>query len=330
MKIIQVSRHGPPDVLACVDSPVPMPQAREVLVKAHSIGVGIPDIAIRAGTYRWMPKLPAVPGTEMSGIVEAVGAAVTLFRKGDRVLVSARERHERGGCYAEFVTADEDALFLLPAGIDMEGAATLANYQLTRLLLTDAAQAQRGQTALIYAAAGGVGSALVDVAVGMGLTVIGVAKGPEKAAFVTTIGAAHAIDRVRENVADAVRAATGGRGVDVILDPVGGPAFVDNIDLLAHLGTVVSFGSLAGQPQGDLLKAMRDKRNKNPSVRTFSIHGYDDLRDRRRGAMTWAIEQLARRHIRPAIQARFPLAEARQAHELLESGRSCGKILLQP
>ena len=115
MKAIQVPRHGPPDVLTLVDLPVPTPQPNEILVKAHSIGVGIPDLLIRAGTYRWMPKMPAVPGTELSGTVEAVGAAVTLFKKGDLVLVSAREKHERGGCYAEFVTAAQDAVFPLPA-----------------------------------------------------------------------------------------------------------------------------------------------------------------------------------------------------------------------
>jgi NADPH2:quinone reductase len=330
MKIIQVFRTGGPDVLTCVDVPQPMPKPNEVLIRSHSIGVGIPDLAIRAGTYRWMPALPAVPGTELSGTVESVGAAVTKFRLGDRVLVSAREKDERGGCYVEFVTAAEDALFALPPSVDMEAAAALSNYQLVHLLMTDAARAEVGQFALVYAAAGGVGSALVDVSTGMGLKVIGVAKGADKAAFVKSMGAVRSIDRASEKTKDVILEVTGGRGVDVIFDPVGGPAFPDNIQLLAHLGKVISFGSLAGQPAGDLLAAMRAQRNKNPSVMTFSIHGYDKLRDRRRGAMTWAIDQLAAKKIRPAIHTRLPLTEARKAHELMESGRSLGKILLQP
>ncbi len=330
MKVIRVPRHGPPDVLACLDEPEPAPQPHEVLVKAQAIGVGIPDILIRAGTYPWMPKLPAVPGTELSGTVEAVGAAVSRYRVGDRVLVSARENNERGGCYAEFVTAAEDAVFALPDGIDMDGAAALANYQLVRLLLTDAARTEPGQTILVYAAAGGVGSALVDVASRMGLTVIGVAKGAEKAAFVRALGAMRAIDRTRENIAEAIAEATAGRGVDVIFDCVGGPAFADNIGLLAHLGQVVSYGALAGQPQGDLLAAMREHRGKSPAVRIFSIHAYDKRRDERRGAMTWAIEELAQGRIRPAIHARVPLAEARRAHEMVEAGSTRGKVLLQP
>jgi NADPH2:quinone reductase len=330
VKIVQVPRHGPPDVLTYLDVETPSPKPNEVLVKAHSIGVGIPDIAIRNGTYRWMPKLPAVPGTELSGTVVAFGSHVTRFHMGDAVLISARERTERGGCYAEFVAVAEDIPFLLPAGIDMEGAAALANYQLVELLLTDAARAEAGQTALVYAAAGGVGSALVDMGCGMGLTVIGVAAGKDKVDFVTGRGAARAIDRTREDIADAVLEATGGRGVDIIFDPVGGPRFPDNVKLLAHLGRIVSFGSLAGPPSGDLIGAMREHRNKNPSVTTFSIHGYDDRRERRRSAMTRAVEQLAARKIAPAIYARIPLTEARRAHELLESGRAFGKILLQP
>jgi NADPH2:quinone reductase len=330
MKVIQVPHHGPPDVLACVDVPQPAPGPNEVLVRAHSIGVGIPDLAIRSGTYRWMPKLPAVPGTELSGTVAAAGSAVRRVREGDTVLVSAREKDERGGCYAEFVTVPEDALFPLPPSADLEKAAALSNYQLVHLLLTDAGRAQSGQTALVYAAGGGVGSALVDVATSMGLNVIGVAKGSDKTAFVTRMGATRSIDRSSESVADAVMEATVGRGVDLIFDPVGGPSFPDNIKLLAHLGKLVSFGSLGGQPSGDLLAVMREHRNRNPSVCTFSIHGYDSRRERRREAMSWAIAQLAAGTINPAISARLPLAEARQAHELLESGRSVGKIVLQP
>lgn len=330
MKIIQIPRHGPPDVLACVDVPVPVPAADEVLVRVHAIGVGIPDIGIRTGTYRWKPSLPAVPGTEASGSVEIVGAAVTAFRPGDPVLVSAREMEKRGGCYAELVAVPAAALFPLPAGIDMNAAAALSNYQLVRLIFTDAAQVKPGQTILVYAAAGGVGSALVDVASRMDVTVLAVVKGAEKASFVRSIGAARAIDRSREDVAAVVTEATSGRGVDVILDPVGGPAFSDNIALVAHLGTVISYGALAGPPKGDLLAAMREHRHKLPSVRTFSIHAYDDRADERRGAMTWAISQLAAEKIRPAIFARLPLTEARTAHEILEAGRVQGKILLAP
>jgi NADPH2:quinone reductase len=330
MKVIQISRHGPPEVLTCVEAPVRQPEAHEVLVKVHAIGVGIPDISIRAGTYRWMPQLPVVPGSELSGTVEATGSAVKALRIGDRVLMSARENHERGGCYAEFVTTAAEGLFPLPAGIDMAGAATLSNYQLVRLLTTDAAAVRSGQTILVYAAAGGVGSALVDVASRAGVTVIGVAKGEDKAASVRAIGATRAVNRARESVPQVVADVTDGRGVDVIFDSVGGPGFPGNIALLGHLGQLVSYGALDGPPQGDLLAAMREHRHKVPAVRTFSIHAYDDRPQVRRGAMTWAIEQLAQGKIRPVIHVKLPLAEAKTAHEMLETGRTVGKVLLQP
>src|SRR5262252_373197 len=114
MKLIRFDQPGPPDVLQCVDVPVPEPKAGEVLVRAQAIGVGMPDVMIRRGTYNWMPPLPGVPGTEMSGVVEAVGAGVTRIKPGQRVIVSARDRPHRGGCYAEYNATPESSVYLLP------------------------------------------------------------------------------------------------------------------------------------------------------------------------------------------------------------------------
>ena len=119
MKRIQVDRPGPPGVMQCLDVPIPEPRAGEVLIKAHAIGVGIPDCLIRAGTYSWMPPLPVTPGTELSGIIEKVGAGVTLRTVGQRVYATARERPHRGGHYAEFIATPADATFILPANVDL-------------------------------------------------------------------------------------------------------------------------------------------------------------------------------------------------------------------
>ena len=117
MKIIQVPRTGGPDVLACIDVPRPVPKPNEMLIRAHSIGVGIPDLAIRAGTYRWMPALPAVPGTELSGTVEAIGAAVTKFKPGDRVMAITTY-----GAFAEEVKTEASRLVPLADGMDFSAA----------------------------------------------------------------------------------------------------------------------------------------------------------------------------------------------------------------
>src|SRR5262249_47261135 len=157
-----------------LDVPVPDLKPGEVLVRAHAIGVGMPDVLIRAGTYRHMPPLPATPGTELSGIVEKVGPGVTTRQAGHRVYATARERPHRGGHYAEYVATPAEAAFLLPDNVDLDAAATLANYQVAYHILNDAVRPRKGQTILIYAAAGGMGNALIDLAKAAGLITIGV------------------------------------------------------------------------------------------------------------------------------------------------------------
>src|SRR4029434_6442716 len=115
MKIVQFTQPGPPEVLKYIDAPVPEPKAGEVLVRAHSIGVGIPDTRIRAGTYGRMPSLPCIRGTEMGGVIEKVGPGVTSRKVGERVMVSARERSQRGGCYVEFIATLADGTYVPPA-----------------------------------------------------------------------------------------------------------------------------------------------------------------------------------------------------------------------
>ena len=158
MRLIRFDEPGPPTVLQCLDVPVPEPKSGEVLIRAHAIGVGIPDTLIRAGTYSFMPPLPATPGTELSGTIEKVGPGVTSRRPGQRVYTTARERPHRGGHYAEYVATPTDATFLLPDNVDLDAAATLANYQVAYHIFNDALRPQKGQSVLIYAAAGGMGT----------------------------------------------------------------------------------------------------------------------------------------------------------------------------
>ena len=172
MKIIQFKTPGGPEVLDYVEVPTPEPKAGEVLVRAHAIGVGMPDVMIRRGTYNWMPPLPGTPGTEMSGVIEKIGPGVTSLQPGQRVVVSARDRPHRGGCYAEYNATPEGSVYALPDGADMDQAAALANYQVAYHLLFDCIAVKKGQRVLIQGAAGGTGSALVDVARYLGLEVI--------------------------------------------------------------------------------------------------------------------------------------------------------------
>src|SRR5215472_6892124 len=200
MQLIQFSAPGPPSVLQCLEVPIPEPQAGEVLIRAHAIGVGIPDTLIRAGTYGHMPPLPATPGTEISGVIEKVGARVTDRRPGQRVYASARERPHRGGHYAAYVTTPAAATFLLPDEVDFDAAAALANYQVAYHIFNDALRLRAGESVLVHAAAGGMGNALIELAKAAGLTVIGVVGSADKARFARELGAGHVINRKTENV----------------------------------------------------------------------------------------------------------------------------------
>lgn len=330
MKIVLFSAPGPASVLNYVDVPTPEPKSGEVLVKASAIGVGMPDVMIRRGVYNWMPTLPTAPGTEMSGTVEAVGAGVTHFKPGQRVVVSARDRPQRGGCYAEYNATPEDLVYALPDGADMDQAAALANYQVAYHLLYDCIAFKPGQTILVQGAAGGTGSALLDLATHAKLNVIGTCSGGAKTDFVKSFGVTQVIDRRHDDMIGAVKEATGGKGVDFIMDFAGGADFTKNFAMLAPYGTVVSYGQLAGKPPDDVYAALRAQAGKCLALRVFSIYVYDHWREPMQAGMRWLIERLGRGEIRPRIHDRLPLAEARRAHELFESGQVMGKLILRP
>ena len=329
MKLIQFREPGPPNVLQCLDVPVPEPKPDEVLIRAHAIGVGMPDVLIRAGTYNFMPPLPATPGQELSGTIEKIGVGVTTRHPGQRVYASARERPHRGGHYAEFVVAPAEATYILPESLDLDAAAALANYQVAYHIFNDATRPQKGQTVLIYAAAGGMGNALIDLAKMAGLIVIGVVSSEEKARFARDLGADHTINRKGEKVGERVRDLTRGRGVDIIIDPVAGPTIPDNIRLLAPCGMLILYGALGGRAQHDLQPTLRLTKNSS-AVRQFTIHTWDDLIEERRAGMRALIDMLVAGKLHPRIHGHLPLVEAKRAHEMLESGAVIGKLLLRP
>ncbi len=329
MKLIQLQQPGPPGVMQLLDVPVPEPEPGEVLVKAHAIGVGMPDCLIRAGTYSYMPPLPAVPGTEIAGVIEKVGPGVTDRKPGQRVYTTARERPHRGGHYAQYIAAPVEATFMLPDSVAFDAAASLANYQVAWHIFNDALRLKKGETVLIYAAAGGMGNALIDLAKAASLAVIGVVSSAEKARFARDLGADHVIDRKTENVGERVRDITGGRGVDAIVDPVAGPGIVANMALLAACGTLLIYGALGGKVEAEYLTSPLWRRH-SLAVKQFTIHSWDHRVEERRAGMRALIDMLAAGKLRPRIYAKLPLAQAARAHEMLEGGEVLGKLLLTP
>jgi NADPH:quinone reductase len=329
MIAIQFSRTGGPEVLEPLEWPMPSPGPRQVLIKAHAIGVGMPEVLVRKGNYAWMPPLPAIPGIEMSGVVATAGAEVTSLTVGQPVFVSAREFEVRGGCYAEYLAADADRIFALPREVDLDEAAALSNYQVAWHLLHTATSGLRFNSVLVIAAAGGVGSALVQLAKLAGKRVIAVVGNAEKAAFARAQGADFVIDRSRDEVTEEARRATGG-GVDLALDPVGGRSTEARFDCLAPFGMLVLYGMLEGPPGPGIVEAMKRPPQRSLAFRSFTMHTLDQMPERRRSATEELILLLAQRRIRPAIYDRLPLAQARRAHEWLESGEVMGKLILKP
>jgi NADPH2:quinone reductase len=332
MMAILITRTGDPSVLDYVDVPTPQPKTGEVLVKAHTIGVSRPELLVREGTYKWMPPLPAIPGIEMAGTVAELGAGAVNLRVGDKVYVSARELPQRAGCYAEYIAVPERALFRLPTEVDLEAAACLSNYQVAYHLLHTATRGAPGKSALIDGASGGLGSAAVQLAQLAGMMAIGLVRGADRVSAVRAFGADHVIDSNTEDVAARVAAITGGAGVDLILDAVGGARFAKNFAMLGPFGMVVSYGKQGGPIPSDLFTALDPGPGylNSTAVRVFTMHTMDDKPALRAESMNYLIARLAEDKIRPLIFARLPLKDARRAHEMLDARQVIGKILLKP
>ena len=329
MKAIQISRTGGPEVLEYVDLPTPKPGPGEVLVRADAIGVHYFDMLIRSGKYRWMPKLPFVLGNDMSGIVVENNATGKL-KVGQSVFIAGWDIGFRGGLYAEYVAVPEDQIWPLPENIDLDDAAALSNYALAWTLLHQVARGIEPKNVLVYGAAGGMGTALLDIARLAGANAIALAGSDEKCAFVRQRKATHIINHSSENVVERVNVATGGRGADLIFNHVAGNTFADDLKMIAPLGLIVNYAVLGGMPPTDLFKDMRVNINRSPALRCFTMHTSEALPELRSEGMKHAIEFLAAGKITPAIGARLPLRDAARAHEMLESRQAMGKIVLKP
>ncbi|WP_309934924.1 zinc-dependent alcohol dehydrogenase family protein [Variovorax paradoxus] len=329
IKAVQLQAPGGPEVLQLVELPLPQPQAGEVRVKAMAIGAGGPDVLIRNGSYKWMPPMPAIPGNEMAGVVDAVGPGVTALRVGQRVFVSARELAQRGGCYAEAICVPEAAPFVLPDAIRFEDAVSLGNFQLALAMLSSNGNLP-ARSVLIPGAAGGVATALVQVARDRGLRVIGTASTPQKREFARANGAHEVIESEPRGLTEKVMQLTDGRGVDLAFDHLGGDLFIACLRALAPFGMAVSYNIVNGPPTGDVFEELRRLLGRSLAVRTFSIHAIDADAAQRRGFMEAAIALMAEGRVQAPPATCFALADSRHAHELLDSGSAVGKIVLLP
>jgi NADPH2:quinone reductase len=325
MRAILLRSPGGPEALEPADLPIPTPREGEVLVRAHAIGVGRPDVLFRTGVYRWMPPLPAVPGSEMTGHVAALGPGTGGLAVGQKVLV-----YHVGGCYAEYAAVPQASVTPLPDGIDLDDAASIPNYAVAWALLNVAARGIGARTVYVNGAAGGIGSAVIELCRLAGIEVIAGASSEEKCAFLRGRGATHVVNYGREDVTQRILAITGGRGVDLVLDHIVGKDFTDNLKIVAPLGLIVSFNMLGGWPEKDLFREMRANLGRSPAVRCFTMHSLDGLPEVRERIVSEVIGLFAAGTIRPPIDRRLNLAAAAEAHRLLDARQVLGKLLLKP
>ncbi|WP_312166279.1 quinone oxidoreductase [Phenylobacterium sp.] len=323
MKAIQFDATGGPEVLQVVDVPTPVAGPGQVLVKQQAIGINFIDTYHRSGLYP--VKLPSRLGMEGAGVVEAVGDGVTRFKAGDLIAYASGPL----GAYAEHHAVAADRAVRLPQGVSAEvGAAAMLKGMTAEFLIRRCYRVKAGETILVHAAAGGVGSILVQWAKHLGASVIATAGSPEKAARATSLGADHVILYRDEDVAARVREITGGAGVPVAYDSVGAATFEGTLASLARRGLFVSFGNASG-PVPPFAPARLAQAGSlfftRPTMGDYLVTTAE--LDESAGAL---FEVIASGAVKIDIGQTFPLSEARRAHEALEGRETVGASLLVP
>ena len=264
MRAWQVRELGEPlEVLQLSQAPDPQPESGQILVRVLASAANFPDVLMCRGMYQVRPAMPFTPGVELCGEVAALGEGVSRFAIGDRVIGASVLPH---GGFAELAIMNEATTYAAPASLDdAEAAAFYLGYQTGWFALHRRARLQPGETLLVHAAAGGVGSAAVQLGKAAGARVIGVVGGPEKAQVARSLGADLVIDRLSEDFVASVKEVTGGRGADVIFDPVGGDAYRRSTKCIAFEGRIVIVGFAGGEVQSAALN--------HALVKNYSILG---------------------------------------------------------
>jgi NADPH:quinone reductase len=325
MRAVRVHELTGPSALR-VDDDVPEPAvtAGQVVIDVAAAGVNFPDVLLTRGRYQFKPPVPFAPGGEAAGVVRAVGEGVTSVAVGDRVAAAVLH-----GAFAERISVPELAVVKLPDAVSFEiGAATLLTYATTYHALVDRAAIRPGETLLVLGAAGGVGVAAVELGVALGARVIAAASSPEKLAFCREHGAAETIDYAREDLKDRVKALTGGAGVDVVYDPVGGALAEAALRGTAWQGRYLVVGFASGEIPKIPLNLVLLKGCQIVGVFWGSFAMREPAKNRDHAAQIFA--WVAEGRLRPAIDAVLPFEQAAAALERIERRAVKGKLVLRP
>ena len=322
MRAIRFSQIGGPEVLELVEVDRPEPKAGQILLRHEAIGINFIDTYRRSGLYP--TTLPSIPGGEAAGVVEAVGEGVTRFKVGDRA-VSAGV----GGGYAEHSVIAADRAVAIPDGVDARtAAAALLKGMTVEFLLRRLREVKSGETILVHAAAGGVGQIMVQWAKALGAIVIATVGSEAKAARARALGADHVILYRDQDVAAEVRRITDGKGVPVAYDSVGKDTFEGTLKSLARRGLFVSFGNASGSPPP--IEGRQLMLNGSLFFTRPTMADYDTTTAELDASAKALFEMIGSGKIQIEIGQTFSLADARKAHEALESRSTIGASLLIP
>jgi len=322
MKAIQVSETGGPEVLVLTDLPAPKPKPDEALVQVKAAGVNFIDVYFREGRYP--AQLPFIDGQEGAGVVTEVGSEVTLVQPGDRVAYTGRL-----GSYAEYAAVPAQRLVKIPDALSFEQAASAMLQGMTAHYLTHSTyKLQAGETALIHAAAGGVGLLLVQMAKNIGARVIGTAGTHEKAQLARDAGADECIIYTEADFEAETKRLTDGKGVHVVYDGVGKATFDKDLNVLLPRGFLVLFGGSSGAvPPFDLIQLSQKGSLyiTRPTLVNYTVTR-EELEWRANDVLGW----IAGGELKLRIHKTYPLEDAAQAHRDLEGRKTSGKLLLIP
>lgn len=323
MRYVDISEPGGPEALRLVNGPLPRAGRHELLIRVAAAGVNRPDVLQRKGMYPVPPGASPIPGLEVSGEVVAVGDAATKFRKGDSICALVN-----GGGYAEYVAVPEGQCLPVPDGLTATEAAALPETFFTVWTnVFDRGALKAGESLLVHGGSSGIGTTAIQLAKALGATVYTTAGSADKCAACEKLGADLAVNYREQDFVDVLMEATQGRGVDVILDMVGGDYVPRNVELAALYGRIVIIASLRGR-QADLnigpimLKCLvltgsvlrpRSDAEKAAIAASLLLHA-------------WPLIEAG--HVQPVIHSVFPLEDAAKAHALMESSKHIGKIVL--
>jgi NADPH2:quinone reductase len=322
MKAIQVKHPGGPEAMELVDLPVPQPKANEAVVKLTASGVNFIDVYFREGRYKAVP--PFVLGQEGAGVVNAVGSGVTSVKNGDRVAWTGVM-----GSYAEYAAVPADRLVPIPDGVtDQQAAATMLQGMTAHYLSHDTYPLKRGETAVVHAAAGGVGLLLVQMAHHIGARVIATISTEAKAKLAREAGADEIILYTQADFEAETKRLTGGKGVDVVYDSVGKTTFEKGLNILRPRGMMVLFGGSSGAVAPFDLIALSQKGSLY--VTRPTLVNYIATREELEARSGAVFGMIAAGKLKLRIEHTYPLGEAQRAHRELEGRKTTGKLLLMP